>query len=61
MGRRGGFRGSYNVKANTKVGFNESSVKQSTEYGGYPAKFAFVPGGNKFTHTKKGVGQWWEV
>jgi hypothetical protein len=52
----------YNVKANTKAGINESSAKQSTNYSNsnYLPDFAFK-GPNKFTHTKKGVGQWWEV
>lgn len=54
--------GSYNVPANTKVGFNNSSAKQSTNYGNnsYPATNAWS-NGSKFTHTNKGVGQWWEV
>jgi hypothetical protein len=52
----------YNVAANTKVGFNVSSAKQSTNYSNsnYLPDFAFK-GPSKFTHTKKGVGQWWEV
>jgi hypothetical protein len=55
-------RSTYNVPANTKAAFNSGSAKQSTNYGnnGYPASNAFS-GGSKFTHTNKGVGQWWEV
>jgi len=54
--------GNYNVPANTKVGFNMGSVRQSTNYGNnsYPASNAFS-NGSKFTHTNSGVGQWWEV
>jgi len=39
-----------------------SSAKQSTNYSNsnYLPDYAFK-GPNKFTHTKKGVGQWWEV
>jgi integrin beta 3 len=52
----------YNVAANTKVGFNASTARQSTNYSNsnYLASYAFM-GPNKFTHTKNGVGQWWEV
>jgi hypothetical protein len=63
MTRMGGnSSSSYNVAANTKVGFNVSSAKQSTNYSNsnYLPDFAFK-GPSKFTHTKKGVGQWWEV
>jgi hypothetical protein len=54
--------GTYNVKPNTKVGFNNGSARQSTNYGnnGYPATNAWTNGA-KFTHTNAGVGQWWEV
>jgi len=58
MGGRGGMmRGGYNIPANTKAGFNQSSAKQSTNYGNnsYPATNAFS-GGSKFTHTNAGVG-----
>jgi hypothetical protein len=57
-----GGRGSYNIPANTKVGFNMGSVKQSTNYGNnaYPASNAWS-NGSKFTHTNAGVDQWWEV
>jgi hypothetical protein len=50
----------YNVPANTKCGMNQSTARQSTNYGNnsYPAINAFR---NKFTHTNAGVGQWWEV
>jgi hypothetical protein len=52
----------YNVAANTKVEFNVSSAKQSTNYSNsnFLPDFAFK-GPTRFTHTKKGVGQWWEV
>jgi hypothetical protein len=54
--------GSYNVPANTKGGFNMSSCRQSTNYSNtnYLANWAFQ-GPSKFSHTKNGVGQWWEV
>lgn len=54
--------GKYNVAVNTKVGFNTSTARQSTDYSGsaYKADWAFK-GPNRFTHTKNGVGQWWEV
>jgi len=54
--------GSYNVPANTKGGFNMSSARQSTNYSNtnYLANWAFQ-GPSKFSHTKNGVGQWWEV
>jgi hypothetical protein len=54
--------GEYDVKPNTKAGFNQSSARQSTNYGNnqFPATNAFR-GGSKFTHTNAGVGQWWEV
>jgi hypothetical protein len=54
--------GAYTIKANTKVGFNQKGVRQSTNYGNnsYPATNAWS-NGSKFTHTNKGVGQWWEV
>ena len=49
--------GSYNIPANTKVGFNTGSARQSTNYGNnsYPASNAWS-NGSKFTHTNKGVG-----
>jgi hypothetical protein len=61
-GGSGGFGGSYNIPANTKVGFNTGSARQSTNYGNnsYPASNAWS-NGSKFTHTNAGVGQWWEV
>jgi len=39
-----------------------SSARQSTNYSNtnYLANWAFQ-GPNKFSHTKNGVGQWWEV
>ena len=51
---------SYNIPANTKIGFNIGGARQSTNYGNnsYPAQNAFR---GKFTHTNAGVGQWWEV
>jgi hypothetical protein len=55
---------SYNVPANTKAKFNEGTARQSTNYGtgvnggSYPASNAFR---GKFTHTKVGKGEWWEV
>jgi len=54
--------GSYNVKPNTKAGLNKGSVKQSTNYSNtnYLPNWAFQ-GPNKFSHTKRGAGQWWEV
>jgi len=52
----------YNVPANTKGGLNEASAKQSTNYSNtnYLPNWAFK-GPSKFSHTKNGVGQWWEV
>jgi hypothetical protein len=58
----GGAWGNYNVPANTKCGINQGTANQSTNYNkqnSYPASNAFA--GNKFSHTQKGVGQWWEV
>jgi len=55
--------GGYNVKPNTKVGFNTGACKQSTNYNNqnsYPCSNAFSMG-PKFTHTGAGAGQWWEV
>jgi hypothetical protein len=60
----GGNKGGYNVPANTKAKFNEGTARQSTNYGtgvnggSYPAINAFR---GKFTHTKVGKGEWWEV
>jgi hypothetical protein len=56
----GGGSSTYNIKAGTKCGINQGTARQSTNYGNnsYPASNAFK---NKFTHTNKGVGQWWEV
>jgi len=50
------------TKAPSKGAINVSSAKQSSNYSGraYLANWAFM-GPNKFTHTKKGRGQWWEV
>jgi hypothetical protein len=62
----GGNKGGYNVPANTKAGLKENTARQSTNYGtgvnggAYPASNAFR-GGSKFTHTKIGLGEWWEV
>jgi hypothetical protein len=51
----------YNIPAGTKGTFNTSTARQSTDYSGsYKADWAFK-GPNQFTHTKNGVGQWWEV
>jgi hypothetical protein len=52
----------YNVPANTKVGLNVSSARQSTNHSDkvFLPDYAFM-GPDKFTHTKPGVGQWWEV
>lgn len=50
----------YNVPSNKKITFNASNVRQSSEYGGYPASNG-LSGGSKFSHTKRGVGQWWEA
>jgi len=54
--------GKYNVKPNTKAGLNQGSAKQSSNYSNsmYLANWAFQ-GPNKFSHTKRGIGQWWEV
>jgi hypothetical protein len=54
--------GGYKIPANTKAGLNNSSAKQSTNYGNnqFPATNAWS-NGSKFTHTNAGVGQWWEV
>jgi hypothetical protein len=52
----------YNVPANTKCEINEGSAQQSTNHdnkNSFPASNAFA--GNKFTHTRPGVGEWWEV
>jgi hypothetical protein len=54
--------GNYNVPANTKCEINEGSAQQSTNHdkrNSFPASNAFA--GNKFTHTRPGVGEWWEV
>jgi hypothetical protein len=52
----------YNIPANTRIGFNMSSVRQSTNYGNnrFPASNGFSNGA-RFSHTNRGVGQWWEV
>jgi len=57
-----GGSGEYTIAANTKIGFNTGSARQSTNYGNnsYPASNAWS-NGSKFTHTNAGVGQWWEV
>jgi hypothetical protein len=53
---------SYNIPANTKASIDNGSARQSNPYGNnqFPATNAWA-GGNKFTHTNRGVGQWWEV
>jgi poly(beta-D-mannuronate) lyase len=57
------------INANTKITLNSGTAKQSSAFGsggkspGYPAIRGLSNGNGPapFSHTNKGVGQWWEV
>jgi hypothetical protein len=57
------------IAPNTKITLNSGTARQSSGYGsggrsvGYPAIRGLSNGNGPapFTHTNKGVGQWWEV
>jgi hypothetical protein len=48
------------TKYNTRLTFNRGSARQSTTFGRFDASQAWS-NGPRFTHTKKGVGQWWSA